>query len=278
MISWRPILLISLVLSLPARVQAQSVQQSGQVTPGHTAMWVTSGVVKDAGPATAGNLTELGISRNGGLPFCISSDPNPANPRVQLCEGVSLNGNGFISLNSYNGAAQVPFDFIINGVTYPFGGTGFLSALFDQQFGSTPGELLCRGASGWVALPAASAGQVLQTQGATGCPQWASSTVITTPALRVVPSGSSDTASTTDNSILWNSATGSNKSQGISGCSSGLKGKTYIISDEIGTSSTFPIIVTPASGTVANRPTFAIQGDGSSNSFQCDGISNWIAW
>jgi hypothetical protein len=108
------------LLAVTGPALAQSIQQSGTVTPGHAAQWVTSGILKDAGPATAGNLTELGISKNGGLPFCISSDPNPANPRVQLCEGVSLNGNGFISLNSYNGAATVPLDLNINGQIYQF--------------------------------------------------------------------------------------------------------------------------------------------------------------
>lgn len=41
--------LLGLVLLLPLPAQAQSVQQSGSVTPGHAVKWVIDGVVQDAG-------------------------------------------------------------------------------------------------------------------------------------------------------------------------------------------------------------------------------------
>lgn len=108
------LILLSLLL-VAGDAAAQSVQQSGTVTPGHAAQWVTSGVLKDAGPATAGNLTELGITRNGGLPFCITTGP-VALPYQQMCLSVTSTGAGRIDLNSYNGASQLPFIIAIGGV------------------------------------------------------------------------------------------------------------------------------------------------------------------
>lgn len=213
--------LILLVASTPAL--AQSVQQSGSVTPGHAAQWVTSGVVKDAGPATAGNLTELGISRNGGLPFCISSDPNPGNPRVQICEGVSLNGDGFISLNSYNGAAQVPLYFIVNGVTYqPFGGP------------------------------------------------------VNGPAIRVVASGTTDISSSADGTIAWNSSSAAPKTDTIYACTLQFQGRLLTVKDEIGTASTYPITLSPASGTIDGTASYVLPVNKQSATLQCDGASNWV--
>jgi hypothetical protein len=104
---------------------AQSVQQSGSVTPGHAAQWITSGVVKDAGPATAGNLTELGITRNGGLPLCISTSLGAITgaPYQQMCLSVSSGGAGRIDLNAFNGASQLPFIIAIGGVPVFTSGT-----------------------------------------------------------------------------------------------------------------------------------------------------------
>ena len=114
-----------LLLLLPGVGLAQSVQQSGSVTPGHAAQWVTSGVVKDAGPATAGNLTELGITRNGGLPFCISTALGALTgaPYQQMCLSVTSAGAGRIDLNAYNGASQLPFIIAIGGVPVFTSGT-----------------------------------------------------------------------------------------------------------------------------------------------------------
>lgn len=109
---------LALILMLaPIVAQAQNVQQSGQITPGHTPVWVTSGVVKDAGPATAGNVTEFGITRNGGLPFCISTSTGliTGTPYDQMCLSVTLNGAARLDVNSKNGAASIPMVIAING-------------------------------------------------------------------------------------------------------------------------------------------------------------------
>ena len=50
-----------------------------------------------------------------------------------------------------------------------------LSTMFDAQFGSTIGDILYRGTSGWQTLAAGTSGQVLETQGAGAAPQWITS-------------------------------------------------------------------------------------------------------
>ena len=114
---------LAAVLFATAALGAGTVQQSGTVTPGHVAAWSTTGVIQDGGPATAGFLKELGITANGGLPDCITSAAAPA-PYSQLCFGVTTGGPGYVTLNSYGGAANATLDFIINGTTYAFPGTG----------------------------------------------------------------------------------------------------------------------------------------------------------
>lgn len=95
---------------------AQSIQQAGSVTPGHAPYWVGSGVQADSGPATAGKFTELGITRNGGLPFCITTGPASAG-YDQLCLSVSTGSGAGLSLQNYGGALAQPFNFNINGTT-----------------------------------------------------------------------------------------------------------------------------------------------------------------
>lgn len=51
----------------------------------------------------------------------------------------------------------------------------------DAAFGATPGEILCRNASAWQALPAGVGGQYLVTGGPTGCPGWTTTTPGATP-------------------------------------------------------------------------------------------------
>jgi len=112
----QPAALLALLLVCSA-ASAQSVQQSGTVTAGHVPAWVASGVVKDGGPATAGNITELGITKNGGLPFCISTSTGAitGTPYDQMCLSATLNGAARIDVNSYNGAASIPFIIALNG-------------------------------------------------------------------------------------------------------------------------------------------------------------------
>lgn len=112
------IIAAALVLSTQSFSQSQTVAQSGVVTNGHVASWVRNGIIQDAGTANLGNITELGITKNGGRPFCISNT-NTRGQYVQMCQGISTSG-AYITIDGFNSASAPPFDVIINGVPYPF--------------------------------------------------------------------------------------------------------------------------------------------------------------
>ena len=108
--------LLALVLAGPAVAQ---VQQSGNVTPGHPAMWATTGVIQDGGSVSTPALTNVGVL-NSGLGICDQNLPTSAS-YVQLCLGfaggvptIFANGPGMGSLLNFN----------INGVTTSFGPAG----------------------------------------------------------------------------------------------------------------------------------------------------------
>lgn len=107
--------LLMLAFLVPAPARAQTVQQSGSVTLGHVPCWVVSGVVQDCGPANNGSATEVGITKNGGLPFCISTAKDPAS-NIKFCLSVSPSSASII-INSFNGATAPPCQIIINGVS-----------------------------------------------------------------------------------------------------------------------------------------------------------------
>jgi len=106
---------VALLWAVPA-LSADYIQQSGSVTQGHVASWVGSGLQQDAGPATGGRITELGITKNGGLPLCINT-ALVGLPLAEACQGVSSTTGAFFSLQSYNGQAAMPLSFLINGFT-----------------------------------------------------------------------------------------------------------------------------------------------------------------
>ena len=59
-----PALVLLAALSTGNAPRAQ-VKQSGNVTPGHVAMWTTTGVIQDGGSATAGFLSSIGVVASG---------------------------------------------------------------------------------------------------------------------------------------------------------------------------------------------------------------------
>lgn len=118
-------LLTFLLLFLPALALAQNgqggVQQSGPVTPGHLPTWAMNGVVQDAGPATNGKITNLGLLGLG-LPECINDVPaGSIGGWHQLCLGANASGGGLISYQALGGATPLPLQCNVNGVTYNCG-------------------------------------------------------------------------------------------------------------------------------------------------------------
>lgn len=125
----RAAVVCSLALASTA-VFAQSggtVKQNGAITPGHAASWTSNGTIQDAGSATDGLLTELGITKNGGCALGINTGPL-SGPFNQMCAGVDSLG-GYLNVQNFGGESTPSFRFIINGVTFPLSGSGSLNVL-----------------------------------------------------------------------------------------------------------------------------------------------------
>lgn len=305
-----------LLAPLAARAQSQSVVQSGAITIGHVPYWVYAGVLGDGGPATNGNISEIGITKNGGAAFGIQDTNAHTGPYRQMTFGIDST-KAFIDVEPYGGATAIPFDIIVNGSTISIGPStsAWLSAILDQQFGSTEGMILYRGASAWAALAPQPSG-FLATQGSALPPAWAPGTSLTSiaansvlanftsgsaipaanavpscnaalryvsgsgfacPSIRTIASGASDTATSSDSTVAWNSATASSKTETIPACNSGNNGLLLRIKDERGTAATYPIAVTPASGTIDGNASYLMTFNLQGITLQCDGTaSNWI--
>ena len=262
-----------------AQAQSQSVHQSGAVTAGHLPVWIYNGVVGDAGTSNSPMINSLGVYGTG-TPFCISNTKNYAGQYYKLCMGYATDLSAAqISLQGFGGAPNIPLDLIINGTTYAIGGSStWLSNIFDQVFGSTPGDMLCRGTSMWVALAPGSVGQVLTANGTNGCPQWTAPGGTTTPLLRVISSGTTDTASTTDGTIAWNSSSASGKTENLYACNGGSNGKVLYVKDAIGTASTYQITLVPnGSDTIDGSASYFLAFNYQSATLQCLGATNnWM--
>lgn len=107
----------------------QSVQQSGSVTVGQAARWVSNGVIGTGGTASDGLITALGITNANLSSFCISSARASAAGRQQMCFGVRNGGSSVISVQNYGSQTAQDLEFNINGtsVVIPTGGSGFLT-------------------------------------------------------------------------------------------------------------------------------------------------------
>lgn len=119
---------------------AQSVQQSGSVTPNTAAIWNSTGVIKGGVTATDSPLTTFGVTRDGVDALCVSSARQTAAGRNQLCLQAATNGPGRISLQNYGTATAQDLQFVINGtaVTIPTGGGSFLLNTGSQVTGHMP--------------------------------------------------------------------------------------------------------------------------------------------
>lgn len=120
----RRLVIVILLALCPLSAPAQNVPvyQIGAVTPGHAAMWSTTGVLQDAGGPSRGLFNALGVTA-AGLPLCV--DDSLTGPYHELCFGANVLGGGAeISYNAYGGAAPLPMTLNLNGVSYPFP-TGF---------------------------------------------------------------------------------------------------------------------------------------------------------
>lgn len=107
--------LLALAAATFSTAHAQ-VKQSGNVTPGHAVRWISSGVIGDAGTATQGFLSSIGVTNNGGPGICVNTAPI-TQPYNQLCLQATTDGNAQFSYNAFGGATGGGLTFVINGVT-----------------------------------------------------------------------------------------------------------------------------------------------------------------
>lgn len=109
---------------------AQSVSQSGSITPNTAAIWNSNGVIKGGALASDSPLTNFGVTREGLDGICVASARQSAAGRNTLCFSASTTGAAKIVLQNYGTAVAQDLAFVINGtqVTIPTGGTAFIQA------------------------------------------------------------------------------------------------------------------------------------------------------
>lgn len=97
------------------------VAQSGHVTPGHLVAWTTDGVIQDAGtPAQPFVTGGLGILSSNTTSFSIVNNP-VSGAYSSLSLGITASAAN-LTIASFGGAAPLPFNIVLNGVTIPFPG------------------------------------------------------------------------------------------------------------------------------------------------------------
>lgn len=179
---------------------AQSVLQSGTITPGHVTKWISNGVVGDGGTASNGGLSSLGVTNNGGPGICVNSGPQTGAGYNQLCLSAATSGAGKITLQNYGTATAQNLDFVINGNTITVPSTpGSTFATVTGPF--TNGDIICTNAIGVLYDCGFSGGLIPPTGTSGGIPYYAGASSILSSALlaanKIVLGGGAGTAPAT---------------------------------------------------------------------------------
>ena len=131
-----------------------------------------------------------------------------------------------------------------------------VSARLDAAAGSTQGAVLYRSASGWVALPPGSSGQVLQSGGPGANPAWATPAGGVVTPIRTVQSGAAVTLLASDGMVVIAKAAGSPTTVTLE--AGPANGATHSIKDGSGDAALNPITITPAAGTIDGATSYVI--------------------
>jgi len=91
---------------------------------------------------------------------------------------------------------------------------------------------------------------------------------------RLISSGSSDTATNTDGSIGWNSASASAKTESIPAPTQ--LGQNITIKDAYGNAGTYSITVTPVSGTIDGQANYVLDQNYEAITLVANGSTNWM--
>lgn len=132
---------LALSAALSCNAYAQSVQQSGTVTQGHPAAWVTNGVVRDGGTAASGNLTSVGITASGDG-ICQNSAAISSSAWQQICMGVTTLGGGYLKVQNFGTAPAQGISFIVNGSSFTFP-AGLTGSIVTTSTPTTDGSIAC---------------------------------------------------------------------------------------------------------------------------------------
>src|SRR6202166_407636 len=161
------IIALAAALGLPSLAWAQStLLQGGPWTPGHVPQYAIGAgqqpVVIDgggaAGSGAGGNVSEIGVTARGpgtapyagqgtgqrGTNICDYDAPitNPTGYHY-LCMSANAQGGGLLVFGNAGGATQLPLQFVINGVSYPFpGGLSGLVVGSTSVTGGSSGQCL----------------------------------------------------------------------------------------------------------------------------------------
>lgn len=254
--------------------------QDGAITTGHCLEWGPG--VEDAGSA---------CGSGGSTAFSALTGSTNTTAAMVVGSGASLTFSGGGTIN----ASASP----LSGLTGL--GTGVATALGDNV-GSAGAFVVNGGALGTpssgtltnaAGLPAAGvlAGALANGMTATTQATADNTTKVATDAFVIanagttsattnrITTGTTNTLSSITNSFtteLWASATTGAKSDSVPACASGINNDFLIEEDAQGTAGTYPITVTPASGTINGGTAYTIPSNTAATVFQCDGTGT--AW
>lgn len=219
-----------------------TIQQSGPAIPGNPSVFTSNGVVQSAGPASGGG-PNAGIGELLGQAKGVGSPP------------FANSGSGPLGTNFCDNDGPVT--------------------------NSSPYHYLCLS-------PNAAGGGLIVYGAGNGAPQLPFQIIVNgqpwTPGVptanfRLITSGTTGTAISTDGTIGWKSATSGAKTMTLYLCDASAKGNELTIADDLGTASSLtPINITPIGGNTIGvfYTVYAMNFGGGSQSLVCDGLSNWI--
>jgi hypothetical protein len=148
--------------TLSATIDAAIGSTQGDILYRSSAAWTV------LAPGTAGNFLATGGA---------SADPSWAagsgGTVTSVATGTGLTGGPITTTGTVSFAAIASLDLLANitgGAAAPVPNT--LTAVIDAAIGAVQGDILYRGASAWSVLAPGTAGQFLQTQGASANPAW----------------------------------------------------------------------------------------------------------
>lgn len=230
----------------------------GPITSSGTISLTTTGVNSGSYGSSAQSAV-FTVDSYGRLTSATYADITPATigavPTTRTVTGASgISGGGALSSNLTLSLASIADKTLLANIsgttTSPTATTP--SALLDSAFGSTQGDILYRGASGWAALVPGTSGQVLSTGGSAANPSWISvggtgtvTSVATGTGLTGGPITSSGTISLANTAVA----------AGTYGSSSAVGAFTVDAQGRLTAASTTPITtIALSTGTISTTP------------------------